>query len=253
MPDIFRDDRGANEIIGFVLVFSLVVSAVGIVSVFGFQSLEDTRDSEEVNNAQRAFDVLADNLADIHQRGAPSRATEISLEDAQLQVGEPVNVTVVGVNPSSADAVSVFSYNPIVFEGRTDSKVVYSNGAVFLDTPEGGVMLQEPPVVIKPGRLAFPIIQTTPSGGITSTGGQTVRVRADQRQRQPLRGFTSPNTDYSEIRFIITSPRSDLWNEFLEEQGLSCTVDSPTKIDCSATNPEAVAISRTLIGYTFET
>lgn len=257
------DDRAVSEVLGFILVFSLVVSAVAIVSVFGFQSLEDTRNNEEVRNAERAFDVLRDNLADIHRQGAPSRATEISLENAQLEAGDPVEINVTGVNPSGPPDVNSFSYNPIVFDSRTGTQVVYSGGAVFLDPREGGRMVQEPPLIIDDEKVVFPVIQTALIGDTTSAGGQTVRVRAEQRQRQPLRGFTDPDTDYDKLIVNITSPRSDLWAAYFESKSeplgfdVTCTSPRPDNVRCTiptqSGGPESIYVSRTLINYEFET
>ena len=52
-------DRGQSEVIGFVLVFVLVVSTVSIASVAGFGSLQDARDYERSQNAERAVEAIA--------------------------------------------------------------------------------------------------------------------------------------------------------------------------------------------------
>ena len=70
------DGRGVSEVISFVLVFSLIAATVALVYVSGIGGLESTRSSQRVTNAERAFDVLHDNIANIHRRCTPSRATE---------------------------------------------------------------------------------------------------------------------------------------------------------------------------------
>lgn len=248
-------DRAVSEVVGFVLVFSLVVSSIAIVSVFGLQSLEDTRDNEEVNNAQRAFDVLRDNLQDIHRLGAPSRATEISLENSQLRVGDSVGINITGVDvDTGTSATNTFTYQPIIFQSRTETDIVYSGGAVFLDPQRGGLMIQEPPMLINDDQFVFPVIQTQHVGGLTSLGGQTVRIRAEKRQRQPIRGgFTSPNSVYDQIIINITSPRNDLWRNYLEEQpSVSCVLPKENNVRCTVSDPDAVYVSRTLMAYAFE-
>ena len=250
-----RDERAVSEVVGFVLIFSLIVSAIALISVFGLQALEDTRDNEEVNNAQRAFDVLRDNLRDIHRQGAPSRATEISLENAQLRVGEPVRINITGVDVDTGTTASNgFTYEPIVFESRSETDIVYSGGAVFLDPREGGLMLQDPPVLINDDQFVFPVIQTQSVGGLTSVGGQTVRIRAEKQQRQPLRGgFASSNTEYEELVVNITSPRSDLWRNYLEERpSVSCISPKDDNVRCTVSSPDRVYVSRTLMSYEFE-
>ena len=77
-------DRSQSDVLGFVFVFAIVVSTIGLVFATGFTGLQDARDFERVNNAERAFEVLRDNVGDMIYRGAPSRVTEIKLASASL-------------------------------------------------------------------------------------------------------------------------------------------------------------------------
>lgn len=76
------NDRGVSDTLGFVFVFAIILSTVAVVTTIGMAGLQDTRDVERVNNAERAFDILGDNMEDIADRGAPSRATEVKVEEA---------------------------------------------------------------------------------------------------------------------------------------------------------------------------
>lgn len=250
------DDRAVSDVLGFIMVFSLVISSVALVSVFGLQALEDTRDNEEVNNAKRAFDVLRDNLEDIHRQGAPSRATEISLENSQLKVGDPVSINVTGVNQSGFGFSNTYTFEPIIFESRTETDIVYSGGAVFLDPRSGGIMLQEPPILIGSDRVVFPIIETESTGDVTSVGGATVRIRAENVGRQPLRGnFTSSATQFKNFTVNITSPRSSLWRNYLEDQtDMQCNEPKEDTTLCriSSIEGDSLFVTRTLMRYEFE-
>jgi hypothetical protein len=87
-------DRAVSDVIGYVLVFSLIIATVGIVTAVGFSTIEDRQRDERINNVERAFDVFAANVEDVYRGGAPSRATEIRLSGGTLQYGEPVTITV---------------------------------------------------------------------------------------------------------------------------------------------------------------
>ena len=58
-------DRAVSDVVSYILVFALIISTVGIVSVSGISGLQDSRDGERVENAQRGFDLLADDVEDI--------------------------------------------------------------------------------------------------------------------------------------------------------------------------------------------
>jgi len=67
------DERGVSDVVGYVLIFSLIVATVGVVTTVGFSTLEDRQDAERVNNVERAFDVFANNMENVYRDGAPSR------------------------------------------------------------------------------------------------------------------------------------------------------------------------------------
>lgn len=253
--------RGQSEVLGFVLVFALVLSTVAIISVFGFGALEDTRDEEELNNAERAFDVLADNLADIHGEGAPSRATEISLQNAELYGGDRVKFNVTVINQSGNVSVNEYNIDPIVFS-QGDTDIVYANGAILRDQRDGGVFVKEPPMLIDEDRVVLPVIQTELDGDTTSVGGQTIRVRAEKQSRRPIPDLVESPSRYQEVILNITSSRSDIWKTYLESQGASddfveCVQPREDNVRCSmgtgTTNPpEEIYLSTTLVSWEIE-
>ncbi|MFB6085137.1 MAG: hypothetical protein ABEJ94_12925 [Halorientalis sp.] len=249
-------DRAVSDVLGFVIVFSLVASTVGIVSVTGLGILQDARNAEQLNNAERAFDVLADNMADIHREGAPSRSTEIKLTSAQLEVRPPVTINVTGVTPSDTTVNPNVSYStvPIAYDGRSDTDIVYEAGAVFRDAPQGGVVTEEPPFRFADGEVIIPIIQIQHPGNITSVGGGTVRIRAERAVREPLPEFVKREADYSALIVNVTSPRYRLWRRYLEDDAeATCSITRPETVQCRIDDPKRLAVTRTLINIQFET
>lgn len=184
-PDGEPDDRGVSEVISFALIFSLIVATVALVYVSGIGGLEDTRASERITNAERAFDVLADNIADIHREGAPSRATEIKLADARLQFGDSTRITVQveNLNETLTEGgnTSTVTIDPIVYSSDSGPKLVYSNGGVFRQD-RGGTVVNRRPSFLFPDdggerTAVVPAIQTR-NVGPDSTGSQrTILVR----------------------------------------------------------------------------
>ncbi|MDY6818873.1 MAG: hypothetical protein SVG88_09440, partial [Halobacteriales archaeon] len=166
-------DRGVSETLGFVFIFALIVSSVGIVYTVGVSGLEDVRAAERVTNAERAFDVLGHNFEDMIHRGAPSRATEIKLADAQLYVDDPIVVNVsahVEGDPNTNFSTEV-EVEPIIYQAD-DSKIVYTNGAVIRQDGDASVMSREPDLLIEPNRSTLPIVQTR-SDESENIGGST--------------------------------------------------------------------------------
>jgi hypothetical protein len=162
-----------------------------------------------------------------------------------------MNVT--AINESGGSEVNQYPIDPIVFESG-DSEVVYAGGATFRTQGEGGLMIAEPPLVNESDNLLLPIVQTRHRGDISSTSGQTVRVRAENRQRRPVPGFNEAPTSLQTIVINVTSPRAGLWETYLSDrQEMSCTMPQPDNVRCTIDNPSSVFLSRTLIIYDFET
>jgi hypothetical protein len=224
-PTPLRSRLGATEVLGFVLVFALVASTTGIVYVYGFGGLQDARDATALDNAERAMDVFADNVADIHGRGVPNRATEIKLYDAGLRLEESttwrVNVTAPadGIEKTYSSDVE-----PLVYAAQ-DTELVYANGALLRVDRGGAVMKREPPFVFRQiggeNVAVVPIIQTRSSTTQNVAGQSTVLVRTDLAVSETVLE-TSANysdTDLSVNVSVETTPeRAVVWERYLDAE-----------------------------------
>ena len=217
-----RDDRAVNEVIGFVLVFSLVLTTVSLVYAAGFTGLDSTRDVERVNNAERAFDVLANNFQQMGRGEAPNRATEIKLADAQLTTTATRKMTInaSGMNATAATPVA------IRYDTAGDTSVVYEHGAVIRADGDSAVMRREPDFIFEDGNVVVRFIEL--GGSDQGVGGSvsTVLVRAERRENVVLanRDTTSNVT----VRLQTHPDRADVWETYLNESLATATGGTPT-------------------------
>lgn len=242
-------DRAVSEVLGYALVFSLVLATVGVVTVAGVSQLEAVRDAERMENAERAFDLLAANVNDVALRGAPSRSTEIRAADAGVDVARPITVGVRAVDDDGADFGEVYDIWPIHYRAG-DAAVVYSAGAVFRTSGDASVMVRRPEIVADDGRLVVPLVQTR-SRGAQSRAGGTVRIRADRATVDRL--ASDARNAYDTVFLNVTSPRAAAWAAGLEYDGLDCTVDASGATDravCVATAPERLHVALIRIDLT---
>lgn len=242
-------NRAVSEVLGFVLVFSLVTASVGTVYVLGFSGLENARDQERINNAERAFDVLADNMEDIRADDAPNRATEVKLYDAGLTLGKATTFTV-DVDSGPTEQIDVF---PIVYEPQeSDTTIRYVNGAVIRDQTDGAVLLNKPSFSFyqdgSGDKIAvIPIVETRSPNNPSVGGSTTVLVRASRADSRVVLEDTSGNP----VDFTVdtTQDRAEVWVEYIEpklEEAYSisdpCTTPSGGSFTCSFT-PDRVYMS----------
>lgn len=208
------DDRGVSDVVGYVLIFSLIVATVGVVTVTGFSTLEDRQDAERVNNVERTFDVFANNMEDVYRGGAPSRATEMRLAGGELRYGEPTEITVRRSDDPNINRTA--RVTPLVYADG-DTEIVYEAGAVVRSDGDGGVMLRRPPLQFGTERTLLPLVRTTRSTESTSVSLEdTIRVESARTSidTDVPSGLADPSAD---LELEIDSERQEVWNRYLEE------------------------------------
>ena len=225
-------ERAVSEVVSYVLVFGLVVSAVGIVSVSGLSTLQDTRNDEQMANAEKAFSVLADNIADIHRRDAPSRATEISLGEAKLETADNVtmrvSVTDTGGNTWQSDQWQI---RPLVYSGDEGRRLVYEAGAIYRTSNGGGVRVQDPPFVVTEDRVLLSVVGLNRPDR-QALSGSTVLIRTRRQSTSVAYSSTASDVDTVTVDLDDTS-QPELWRDYFTSAGFgSCTV-SGDDVECT--------------------
>lgn len=243
---MIRDTRGVSEVLGYILVFALVLASIALVSTVGLGQIQDVRDVEQMNNAEDAFDLLATNIDDIALRGAPSRSTEMQLATGQLEITEPITIRFKGINESGGTEFNEsYDVRPIRYRGSGQERAVfYTGGAVFRMNEDRGTIVRESPLVASDGRITIPLVHTRASS-VQSRGGGTARLRASHAQTLLLASDTTGS--YETVYMNVTSPRAQQWMDNLKRHDeFTCSLDQSGGTDvaeCRAQNPERVHIA----------
>jgi hypothetical protein len=240
-------DRAVSQVVGFVLLFSLIVLTASIVFVVGFQGIGDSHDREALANAERAFDVLATDVAAVRE-GTPSRATRIRLSDGRIHTGEPVHWNVTAQQTTGATRRNrsyTIQTTPVVYTlGST--RIVYSGGMVIRAQRFGESIQRRPDGVLGPDRAVLPLVNLT-APEETAIGGRdsaTVRLRRTN-------GTVLNTTDADRLQINVTSPRAAAWRRhFNRSPGVTCSSDHNGSANCTTTSLDRVTVSRTDIDVT---
>jgi len=238
------DTRGVSEVLGYILVLSIVLASITVVSTVGLGQIEEIRDVEQMNNAEAAFDLLATNLEDISQRGAPSRSTEMQLATGELALPSPISIRFKGLDGGTVAFNESYSIRPIEYRGTgSDRTVVYAGGAIFRTNGDSGTTVKSPSIIAADDRLSVPIIHTRAPNRVSTSGG-TARLRATHSQTVLLESDTTDT--YERVFMNVTSPRARHWNETLSAYDeFSCSLDESGPVDqaeCHADDPALLNI-----------
>ena len=224
-------DRAVSDVLGYVLVFSLIVSTLGVVYTTGLGGLDDVRQSEKISNAERAFDVLDANTDDLVRGKAHTRATEIKLEGATLGFEDPAVVNVSAGDGQFYRGVM----RPIYFTGETDeTRVVYENGAVFRQDATTAVIRNHPDFTFGETTVVPLVITRTRDTGRSGSGRILVRTEVADRSVEKF------PVDGGNATISITSPRADAWAEH---------IGAASEGDCTVANDTATCTVNTDVVY----
>ena len=241
-----ESERAVSEILGFILVFSIVLSTIVLVYVGGLGGLENARDAEQMNNAERAFDVLGNNVEKMARGEARHRATEIKLSDSQLVLGD---LRQAHVNDSNGNTVAeIRQHRPIKYHVTSTSKVVYEHGAVIRVDDGSATMQSEPDFIIGENRMIIRHIEVSnlETGSQSVSGDTTVLVRASVTRSDML--YSGEDMDEVTVYLNTSSTRANVWVTYMESKDASCDVSNPTDsevaVECTFEDIETLFVSR---------
>mgnify|MGYP000728305063 CR=1 FL=1 len=211
----FADDaRGVSNVVGYVLVFSLVTVTIGTVFAVGITGLEDRQEAERVANVERAFDVFDDNLRDVQRYGDPSRSTEIRLSGGTLSVPKTTSVEL--INDSGGVVGGPLYSNRSLTYTNDDTTIAYESGAWFRSDGGGAVMRSEPRFVAADGRTTLPIVRLYPLGPETVDRDGTVQVAVSRTSKPNLVQVATAGADDGPFDLRIESPYAEAWSRYFE-------------------------------------
>lgn len=238
-------DRGQSELIGFAIIFGLILFSVSVLSVTGYVGLQNAQEYERTDNAQRAFTALADNIDDIIHHGASSRTTEIKLADAKLSLEERETVTVSGSGPEG-DFTHTYAVRSIVYDSGTGTEIAYSNGALVRQDGESAVMFREPNLVLTEDAAVVPIVQPAPDGTEAVGGSTTVLLETKHADTELL----GANEGEYELTIVVESPHAEAWERYLDAESATDCSRNENTVTCGLTTSRVyVTVERIAVTF----
>lgn len=123
-------ERGISDVVGFTLMFSIIILSVGLVSMTGVSQLATFSESEEIRNAEYGMQSTAATLEDMSQHGDLNRTFSLSFVDGAIWMnGSTLNVTV-GSEWGPDDTVQINSLEYLFDRSSEDVSVRYEGGSV---------------------------------------------------------------------------------------------------------------------------
>lgn len=208
-----KGEKAVSEVIGFVIILSIIFISIGIVYTNAIPGLENTEETEHLNNAERAMITLQSNVEEMLERGVPKRGTEMRLRAGELEMPEDdralmvLNTTDVGGLNTNITRSSV----PITYS-LGDRSVLYENGAVIRNpSGNGSTMVRNPGWVMNDDRAMVTMVDTRLRGIGQRVGDGTAIVRMARGSTDTVRTELSGSDT---VNITVVSENSQAWEAY---------------------------------------
>jgi len=215
------DDRAISDVLAFILVFSIIITSVGLVYVFGMGALGEAQVNEQNRNAERAFETITVSFSDLQDGRGVERLSQLNPRGGQVSVdgSTRLNVSVDGASWYDGPVGSL-DYN---HEG---TEISYELGAAFR-ADDGHSVMVRPPEFVCTTSSSGPDRAIVSYTNLTATQPSSVSTSSTLRIRATKDGTELNRSDGPLTVTIEDSTHADAWERYFEENGWS-SVDGPS-------------------------
>lgn len=230
--DARKGDRAVSDVLGYAVVFGIVLLSIGLIYTVGVSALGNLQHGHAMDNAERAFDIVSDNMADIHRNDAPGRGTELQFASGQLSLSGGTTIIVENETAIGGDPLyTVAAGTPLSYTSR-ETGLHYVGGAVLRTHRQQGIIVKEPPFAFGKQRTLISLVETNPAGASRSVGGDgSIHMTARNEGSRIVRIVDQQVT----FSLTVRSSRYEAWERYFQRQQSSCNTAS---VDTNAATDE---------------
>lgn len=213
-------ERAVSDVLAFVLVFSIIITSVGLVYSIGFSSLSDFQEAEQKTNAARAFDAFSAVFDDIQEGRAVARNGELRLNGGTIQLSRESEFEL-RVEDSSGGTVWSETRTTGSLQYSVDGTTIgYENGAAFRKDGDAAAMLNEPSFLCQGDRAVVSLVVLVSNGVSNQSGDGNVMVRAQQNRSTVLYSTRAGSSSADSVNLSLSNSEfGDAWGRYLEANG----------------------------------
>jgi hypothetical protein len=254
------DDRSLSDTIGFVLTFGIIITSVGFVSTVGIGELEEFQTTQQLENADRTFELIARSFDEIEESQTSVRTDAIDLNDGSIRVARTSSVDVWVNNTDTGDTYhETVPLNALVYDFQ-DTSIAYENGATFRTQRDGGIRKHDPNLICTEDVAVISLVTVTSPTARQIGGEGTLRItgrRTNTSLLYPLAAKGSGNASTANhVDLKINSDRAREWRLHFEGSdgnwNVESSSDSELSVHCGTSNDlDRVYVRRTVVEVTF--
>ncbi|MCU4716594.1 DUF7289 family protein [Halapricum hydrolyticum] len=256
-------NRGVSDVVGFVLMFGIILTSVGLVATFGLSEIESFDENQQLNNAERTFDLISRSFTELEENQAPTRTEAIELSGGSITISPSSSVTVNVTDTGGTTHTESFPLNALVYENN-DVQIGYENGALFRlqEASDAGLITSDPGFVCSDGTVILSFVAVKGDAARQISGEGTLRLTGQLTNQSLLYPVASSGVgnastaDEVELEFTFSGgSRTREWvNHFENADGdwnVTGETDTSVTVQCGSTSLDRVYVRQSVISITY--
>lgn len=204
-------DKGVSEVVGYLLVFSIVVTIVSVVYAAGMPVVEKTKDTSAVQSMETVFLTLQSNMKKVALAQSPVRTMKLNLIKGSVSANETAGDITVTVGGND----QTIQFGNIEYTLGT-RKIVYENGAVIESTSGGSIIASDPPIFFtNDSGNAQVFISVINVSGTFSAGGGVAEMKMGPYNATRDTYVYNSSSPVNSVNISIESSYAHAWSLFL--------------------------------------
>jgi hypothetical protein len=130
--NILKDDRGVSETVGFIIIFGIVITGIGLVTLYGYPVLLSQQAEANLRNMQKNMIILQSDMNSLAYKNVPYQETMLQVSGGTL-LTKPSSIQSFSIHNSTDQVIPDFSPGELVFQSENgDAVISLENGAVHI-------------------------------------------------------------------------------------------------------------------------
>jgi hypothetical protein len=238
-------DRAQTEVIGVVLLLSIVVVGMTGIVVFGASAVGDTKQAASMSAAEHSMSQLDSKVSLVAHGDSTSQTVQLSGSSSAQRTIEPdrgwMNISIYDVSTDNYEETLTNTTLGVVRYEDGDATIAYQGGGVWMDHGESSTMLSPPEFHFRGDTLTLPLVTVAGDGSLSDgveivegDGTEDVYPNASANRQNPL-------GQDQRIVVEIHSEHYGAWGRFFEQRtsGDVQTDDTDETAEITLVTPES--------------
>ena len=202
--------RGVSEVVGYLLVFSIVVTIVSVIYASGMPMVERTKENSVLQSMETVFITLQSNIKKVALAQSPVRTMKLNLIKGSISANK-----IAGTITVNGQTIQ-FGNIEYTLGAR---KMIYENGAVIESTPGGSIIVSDPPIFFtNDSDNAHVFISVINASGTFSAGGGIAEMQIGPYNVSRDTHVYYNSFPVTSLNISVTSQYQDAWDRYLNKE-----------------------------------